>query len=270
MNLFKGLLFVSLFGTLNVFAETTENGATYFSPEIAAKAFASFMNESKNTKGLMTALSPAMTQSEIDGINKIFQDTKKDLSQPFPTMAAAGNQVTWKGGKIQFNKDRTFTVEGVNYRGYKPGQLDLYLKSSLEGKNKSAGVFVRMLMSDAQALTLGAVGPAGLTSELVLLGGVAVTVGVAVFYVGKEVYENYRNNEVTCNQKFFSHRKKDRGTLLLAGSKEDIIDPAVVSQILGKEIKTCDPESAKQLQEIFQAPKQVAPGAAPAARDSAK
>ncbi len=242
------------------------NNKEFFSPELAAKTTAELLNRSETFEGFIEQISPMLSTSEVEGVRSLLTEMKIQLSTATPKFTVKGNAVILgkQDLKITFNKNRTFTMSGRVFKAYQPGNFDLYLRKSHKDISTPGSVMMRILLPQAEAFDIGA----GILSggRVLMIGAAAgaVTIGTIALYGGKETYETFKNNTIECSGPYFKLRKKVRGSMLLASSKENVLDPEKINQVLGKQV-TCNPETAAEVQKLIklEPTKDLAPASEP-------
>lgn len=256
------LILFLFFSSIYSFANDKE----FFSPELAAKATAELLNRSGTFEGFIEQISPMLSTSEVEGVRSLFSEMKIQLNEPTPNFIAKGNTVLLNKQdlKITFNKNRTFNIAGRVFKAYQPGSFDLYLRKSHKDMSTPGSAVMRILLPQAEAFDIGSGIVSGIRVLMVGAAVGAVTVGTVAVYGGKEIYESVKNNTIECSGPYFKLRKKARGTMLLASSKENVLDPEKVNQVLGKQV-TCNPETAAEVQKLIklEPTKDLSPASAP-------
>lgn len=224
--------------------------ASFFSADLAAKATADFWNNAKTFEGAVDSLTAGATQVEAQGVREIFAKMKIKMDTTLPKAVAMGPKVTFEKSSdvIVFKSDRTFTLNSRVFRPYLEGGIDQYLKNSLDKMNGKETSLINLFLPQAFAWKNG-FATHGL---MALVAGAAVTVGSVTIYSGKEIAANMKNNSVVCDGPYFKLSSKSRNAMLLASSKENILDPEKVNQVFGETV-TCDQEKAAQLQRMIKA-----------------
>jgi hypothetical protein len=241
------------------------SNASFFSPELAAKSTADFLNNSKTLEGALGALSAGLTSEESRGVRQLFSGMKVKMDASLPLAVADGAKVTFSQSKdvIVFNSDRTFSFDGRIYRPYKLGELDHFLKNAMDKMNGKENSLMNILIPRAQAMDLSA--GFAMAFRIIAIGaaGTAVVVGTVGVYGGKEIYESWKNNSIECSGPYFKLRSKTRTMLLLASSKENVLDPEKINQVFGEKV-SCNATTAAKLQSMIRAEpskgEQLAPG----------
>jgi hypothetical protein len=229
--------------------------ADYYSPELAAKATAEFMNNSKTYKGIIENLSSALSAQEIQGIKELLSQMKIKIEDKLPVVRAEGNIVSFENSKLSivFNKDRSFKIGDNVLRTHQAGSLDVFLKSVYAKIADTKTSKFDLLLPKTYAedkngfgwLLLGA-GVASFVSG-VPVGLAVLGVGTLIIYLGREIYETAKNNSISCAGATFVLRVKARKGSGLATSRDIFLDSDKVNQFFGKKM-SCTPTTAKEFE----------------------
>jgi hypothetical protein len=236
--LIKFLISMSLIFHSSAFAEPAKSPG-FYSPELAAKVFASTVNDAKSAKKVLARVHDGLSAEEMANIEKLFKKSKVDINAPLPTIKVSGAVVTWPGNKMVFNEDRSIALNGTTKRsGAQQSDLFMeeYLKSNSAPQTKSS-----LFLNQAQAVPLI---PVLVVVFLLMAAKLISNVRTANAYI-KETNASGKP-ELYCNQK---GEFQVRPSALLP--KGEVIDFETVSQFLMRKVKTCDQNTADDLRIII-------------------
>lgn len=265
MRLLKFVLCLSLSLPASVFAQ--KSAEAYFSPEFAATSAAAFIKNAKTIKGLLDGLGSTLSTTELENTLAILKKNNIDVNTELPIFEANGNELTWKSISMKISDDGRVVLNGGTLAKYTHGTFDIYLSNLLSAQKNSS--LYSLAIPNAMAFGEGGFTPGTILLTLGIMavpGAIVVATVVAAtaaaaaaVYLGKEIYESIRENEISCSGKVFAIRKKTRNSAKLATSKTDSLSNEVVSQVIGKKVNACTPDLAKELTSKIKASKVSVP-----------
>ena len=236
--LIKLLLVITLFST-TIYASPSEN---YFSPSYMAQSVSGFLNKQGTISNVLGKLNPFLTESEKSNIADIIMKNGIDASAK-TLFQSKNNEITSTGIKLVILGRNKFSINGKEFTILDNHTLDAqftsFLQMHLAENRKSCFPF-----SCAHAF-----GPISFVG-LVYAGIAAGVIGSGVIlYVGSEIKTALKDGEVDCQNGLFVVARKTRDYVVFTDNKGvPDRENKVASQILGKEIKSCSAELAKELQ----------------------
>ncbi len=237
--LIKLLLVITLFFT-TTYASPSEN---YFSPSYMAQSVSGFMNKQGTINNVLGKLNPYLTASEKSNIADIIKKNGIDVSVKTAMFQSKNNEITSTGIKLVVFGRNKFSINGKEFTVLDNHTLDAqfasFLQMNLAENSKSCFPF-----SCAHAF-----GPISFIG-LVYVGIAAGVIGAGtVVYVSSEIKTAMKDGDVDCQNGLFVVARKTRDYVVFTDNKGvPDRENKVASQILGKEIKSCSAELAKELQ----------------------
>ena len=238
--LIKLLLVITLFST-TTFASPSEN---YFSPSYMAQSVSGFMNKQGTINNVLGKLNPYLTESERTNIAGIIKKNDIDASAKTAMFQSKNNEITSTGIKLVILGRNKFSINGKEFTVLDNQTLDAqfasFLQMNLAENRKSCFPFS---CAHAFGISIPVMGIIYLCIAAGVIGS-----GVVV-YVSSEIKTALKDGEVDCQNGLFVVARKTRDYVVFTDNKGvPDRENKVASQILGKEIKSCSAELAKELQ----------------------
>lgn len=227
---------------------------------VMAKATASFTNRMSNVEEFLNVMSKSVSPEQMDNFKKQLTLNGITGKTKFPKMKYDGNKAFFdKNNYIMYVDEKTVNINGVEFKKGVKG-IDLVYKdivSKIGGK--SASRFSVLPEAHAFSTFGGLVGMLGSGALGYFLGpaigvsaGWGAALGAGAFFLGNELYESWRDGEVSCANGYYEYRSKSREGGIFASNTKTPLDATTLSRIFGPNVPPCTPASAKMVQNGIQ------------------
>lgn len=268
----KQILILSLFFFLIV-KNANANSAHF--EGVTAKAVSHFMESVGTFNQFLSLLDAHLPSDEAAAIRVQFVKLGIDLNKKIPTMTTKTNsfEIAGTNAKIEILNDSEIRLKNKTYSVLNQDRPSIQIKKLIAHLQDKKFSYFSLLVPDAKAISevldskpvaIGAmaVGYYATISALEWAGTkFALGVGFGMFgfpalafgglvWMGIEMYQTFRDGEVSCSGNHFVLRKKDRALGILPTSKVEVIELDKVKALLKKpNLKECNDKDADAFQE---------------------
>ena len=269
----KKILFLCTFWIF-IFQGTKARASSANIENVTAKAVSQFLSSVGTFSQFLSLLEANLHAEEATAIRDQFVKLGIDLNAKIPSMVAVNTviEMTGTNAKIEILNESEVKIKNKTYSALNQERLSIQLKKFIAHLQNKHYTYLSYLLPEAHAISdvlqskpvaMGAMiaGYIATISALGWVGGkLALSVGFGMVglpaialgglvWLGVELYQTFRDDEVTCSGKHFVLRKKARTLGIAPTSEVEVIDIDKVKALLKKpEINKCTDRYADDFQ----------------------
>jgi hypothetical protein len=220
-----------------------------------ARATASFINKIGTVDQYLMVMSKQISPEQMENFKKQLTQNGISGKTKFPKMNYDGNKVFFdKKNYIIYVDANTVNVNGhLLKKGIKG--IDVVFKDVMENlKTKKSASFGFIQEAHALSTMSGLVGMVGAGALGYFVGpmlglspGMGAAIGAGAFFLGNELYQSWRDGQVSCDGEYYVYRGKSRNSIFASSTKTPL-DGDTLGNIFGGNVPPCSSASAKMVE----------------------